>query len=126
MQNLLLVQSVNENDFIDAFFNMNRNDNFTLTGKKELFAYLETLAEDMGKPIELDVIALCCDFNELTTDEVIREYGIEIDFNDYGEPDADETAEIKNEVVREYLNENTSVAAEYEIDNEMNFLFQCF
>ena len=31
-------------------------------GIHALHEYLETLAEDMGEPIELDIVALCCDW----------------------------------------------------------------
>lgn len=33
-------------------------------GAKALAEYLEQLAEDLGEPIELDVVALRCDYNE--------------------------------------------------------------
>lgn len=29
-----------------------------------MFEYLESMEDDMGKPIELDVIALCCEYSE--------------------------------------------------------------
>ena len=32
-------------------------------GINALHEYLEQLAEDMGEPIELDIIALCCDWS---------------------------------------------------------------
>ena len=31
-------------------------------GIHALHEYLETLAEDLGEPIELDIVALCCDW----------------------------------------------------------------
>src|SRR6056297_3755321 len=31
-------------------------------GIHALHEYLETLAEDMGEPIKLDIVALCCDW----------------------------------------------------------------
>ena len=55
--------TVNENEFIDIFGDCNRSDNFSLAGRVALFNYLEELEEDMGE-IELDVIALCCEYTE--------------------------------------------------------------
>jgi hypothetical protein len=55
-------QTVNFSTFTDAF--QIRKDNFTYAGKRALFDYLESLEEDTGEEIELDVIALCCDYTE--------------------------------------------------------------
>ena len=49
---------------MDAFQNMNREDNFTYTGLSALFDYLEECEDSTGEELELDVIALCCDFTE--------------------------------------------------------------
>ena len=57
-------KTVNFNDFEKAFENMNRANQFTNTGLKALFDYLEQLEEDTGQETELDVIAICCDFTE--------------------------------------------------------------
>ena len=43
---------------------MEEREQFTYEGKKALFNYLNELGEDIGKPIELDIIAICCDFTE--------------------------------------------------------------
>ena len=51
-------------DFQDAFSDMNRESNFSYEGKKALFEYLENYEEETGEEIELDVIALCCEFTE--------------------------------------------------------------
>ena len=39
-------------------------NNFTYEGKRALFDYLENLEEDTGTEIELDTIALCCEYSE--------------------------------------------------------------
>jgi hypothetical protein len=43
---------------------MNRKENFSYEGRKALFEYLEQLGEDCGQEVELDVIALCCEYSE--------------------------------------------------------------
>jgi hypothetical protein len=57
-------QSVNFYEFCRAFETMNRNEQFSYEGKRALFDYLEQYEEDTGEEIELDVIALCCDYSE--------------------------------------------------------------
>ena len=64
-------KTVNFNDFENAFENMNRADQFTSTGLRALFDYLEQFEEETGNEVELDVIALCCEFTEY---ENIEEY----------------------------------------------------
>lgn len=43
---------------------MNRTTNFSYAGLNALFDYLAEYEEDTGEELELDVIALCCDFTE--------------------------------------------------------------
>ena len=56
--------TVNNYQFHRAFEEANRTSNFTYDGLNALFEYLEQYEEDCGKEIELDVIALCCDYSE--------------------------------------------------------------
>ncbi len=56
--------TVTESDFKQAFRNYDRQDNFTWAGISALFDYLEEYEQDTGEEMELDVIALCCDFTE--------------------------------------------------------------
>ena len=60
----MLVKEVTFNDFLEAFKKHGRENQFTYEGKKALYDYLEELSEDLGEPIELDVIGICCDFTE--------------------------------------------------------------
>ena len=57
-------RTVNFSQFCDEFTNHERQENFSYEGKKALFNYLEELEQDTGKEIELDVIALCCEYTE--------------------------------------------------------------
>lgn len=52
-----------ESDFIDAFDRMDRSENFSRAARRALFEYYSELADDIG-PIELDPIAICCDWAE--------------------------------------------------------------
>ncbi len=59
-----MIKNIDFQDFRDAFKNMGRENNFTYEGQRALFDYLERLEEETGTPLELDVIALCCDYTE--------------------------------------------------------------
>lgn len=58
--------SVNFYTFCDSF-SESRRDSFSYNGKKALFDYLEQYEEDTGEEIELDIIALCCEYSEYLT-----------------------------------------------------------
>jgi len=57
-------KSINSWEFQDAFKQMGREDNFSYDGLKALHAYFEDLEEDCDIEIELDVIAICCEYTE--------------------------------------------------------------
>ena len=60
----MIIQTLNEHDFRQAFIDYNRGEQFTYNALTALFEWLEEFAEDTGTPYELDVIALCCEFTE--------------------------------------------------------------
>ena len=60
----MIIQTVNQYDFRQAFAEYNRADNFSYKGLTALFEWLEHYAYDTNTPYELDVIALCCEFTE--------------------------------------------------------------
>jgi len=99
-------------EFCDAFRDMDRNENFSYEGKRALFDYLEQYSEDTGQDIELDVIALCCDYYENDIDTIISECRIDIDTDGFEDLDEDEQDEAKTEQVRDYLNDNTAIVGE--------------
>ena len=86
---MAIKQTVNEYEFRRAFETI-RPDNFTYEGLGALYEYLEELSEDTGEDIELDVIALCCNFTEYNEEEARREFNIDPDVEDWQDevPDA--------------------------------------
>lgn len=103
-------QTIGLSQFTDAFMSI-RPDNFTYDGLVLLFDYLESWEADSGEELELDVIAICCDFEELTIEEIIRQYNIETDDI--------EDDEIDDHVMN-YLNDETTVIGK--TDNTIVFL----
>ena len=101
---MAIVQSINNAyQFREAFRLAGRMDQFSYEGLEVLFDYLDELSEATVEPIELDVVALCCEYYESSIQELIDNCNI-----DMSEVDEDDTDSII-EVVREYLEENTSV-----------------
>ena len=103
---MAIVQSINNaHQFREAFRLAGRMDQFSYEGLEVLFDYLDNLSEDSGEPIELDVVALCCEYYESSIEELIEQYHIDV-----SEADGDE-GEIKA-IVEEYLQDNTIVCGE--------------
>jgi hypothetical protein len=64
--------TINKYDFAQAFKKYNRENQFTITALFILFDYLEQLESDLNEQIELDVIAICCEY----TEETLKEWAI--------------------------------------------------
>jgi len=88
--------TVNFSEFRDLFQQI-RPDNFSYDGLKHLFSWLEQYEEDTGEELELDVIAICCDFSEDYFQNIADQYGF--DLSKY------ETDEEKQEAVADYLSD---------------------
>ena len=95
-------KTISKSEFIKEFDEHNRGDNFSIQGREALFNYLESLEEDTGSEIELDIIAICCEYSEYDNfEELKKDYDIE---------------DMKE------LEENTSVI----IINSDSFIIQCY
>ena len=81
--------------FRDAFHRAGRSDQFSYEALELLFDHLEELDPDM----ELDVIAICCDYAEDSPEDVIESYGIEYD----------EDAPTDHDAATAYLEANTII-----------------
>lgn len=90
-------QTVNFYSFCDAFQQC-RPDNFSREGLSVLWDYFEQYEQDTGEEMELDVIAICCDFAEDTVEGIASNYSIDLD----GVADED-----KAQAVMDYLCDNT-------------------
>jgi len=104
---MAIVQSINNvHQFREAFRLAGRMNNFSYEGLEVLFDYLDNLSEDTGETIGLDVVALCCEYYESSIQELIDNYNI--DLSEVNEDDPDSIVDV----VREYLEDNTSVCGE--------------
>jgi len=93
-------------EFRHAFEDL-RPDNFSYDGLTWLFNYFEELENSNDQEIELDVIAICCDYTESTYEEIIESYNVEIDPND--------SKEDQQKQIRDFI-ETDSIVIGY--DNE--------
>lgn len=64
-------KTINFYDFCDSFSETYKN-NFSYEGKKALFDYLEQYEEETGEDVELDPIALCCEYTEYDSLEELQ------------------------------------------------------
>ena len=102
-------QSINFSQFCDSFRDMDRNDNFSYEGKRALFNYFEEYEDDTGEAIELDVIAFCVEYSELSYDDILNQYDINEDW--VNECDNED----RNGLINSWLQDNTQVI---EVDSE--------
>ncbi len=51
-------------EFVKEFEGSSYEHNFSRIGKIALYDYLSDLEEETGEEIELDIVALCCDYTE--------------------------------------------------------------
>jgi hypothetical protein len=91
-------------DFCEAFRNYGRADSYTAEGLEMLFNHFEELEADTGTEMALDVIAICCDYDENHWEDVASNYSVDLSDCD-GEDD-------KIDAVREYLEANTHYIGE--------------
>ena len=56
-------QTINFSQFVDAFWDTYKG-NFTYAGKRALFDYLEEYEDSTDEEVELDIVALCCEYAE--------------------------------------------------------------
>tara|TARA_R100001015_G_C4462623_1_gene48997 strand:+ start:257 stop:556 length:300 start_codon:yes stop_codon:yes gene_type:complete len=83
-------QSINEYNFIDAFRKMGREENFSYRGLIALYDYLKQYEDDTGEELELDVIGLCCEYEEYDTLEEFQADYSE-DYQTIGDIESDTT-----------------------------------
>jgi len=87
----MIKQNVNFSMFLDSFSDTYRH-NFTYEGKRALFDYLEDYSESTGEDVELDIIALCCEYTEYENLEELQ--------GNYSNIETMEDLENKTQVIR--------------------------
>jgi hypothetical protein len=116
----MIIKTISSYAFHDEFQSIDsRRDTFSYNAREALFKYLDNLSDETETPIELDIVAICCDYTEyesafeavdaytedcpylLDEDELLESDGTSID--------TVTLMEKQNEKALEYLNDNTQV-----------------
>ena len=95
--------TISVHDFRESFARCGRQEQFSYEGLGLLFDYFEQLEAETGQEMELDVIAICCDFAESSPRQFADYYSLDI-----GGLDDDEIAQA----VRDELDENGNYVGE--------------
>ena len=112
---MALVKVLDKYDLQNEFRAMER-DYYSLEGYEAILDLFEEC--DCGKNTDLDVVAICCDFNEEEAGDIISEYS---NLEDIAEC-KDEEGNIDTEALLEALNYHT-----WAIDlGNGHILYQCF
>ena len=104
-------QPIGFSQFLDAWRG-DREQQFSYEGKRALFDYLEEYEEDTGEEIELDIIALCCDYSEYKSAlECVKDCGYDFksDISVTDIVNNDDREEMQEKEAREYLREHTQL-----------------
>jgi len=76
---MLVVPMHNGDDLRYEFQSYGRDEQFSRWGFDALYKYLDDLSEDIGEDIQLDVIALCCEWSEYDSiEEACDQYSDDI------------------------------------------------
>lgn len=78
-------KTINFYDFTEAFKKAGRGNQFTYSGLRTIFDCIEDYENEAHEEIELDVIAICCEYAEY---ENIAEFWLVYDQEDYPDIDA--------------------------------------
>lgn len=115
-----MIQEISQSEFIRQFAQMNRENQFSYNGKCALYDYLTDLEEDTIQKIELDIIALCCEYAEFKNlKEYLENYSTDINKSDF-EEENDFNAEKYEEAVLKEIQEKTTLI---KVDDE-SFIIQ--
>lgn len=67
-------------DFMEAFDDHGRDDQFSPAALEALFEFFEELEDETGELVELDVIDICCSFTEYDSpQDCANEFGLNAD-----------------------------------------------
>ena len=76
-------QTITEYQFVDSFRHAGRESQFSVNARRALFAHFEQFEEDTDTEIELDPIAVCCEWAEYPCAlKAANDYGFKGNEND--------------------------------------------
>jgi len=100
------------------FKDCGREGSFSILGYDTLFEYLDDMSESMGEDINVDAIAIDCDYTEYDNYEEIAD--------NYSHSFGKEVNEDNIEEFKQWLNDNTTVIEVTYLDNLYSVIMQNF
>jgi hypothetical protein len=74
----MIYTEITKSSFIDAFKQSSRKDQFSYDALGIIFEYLDEYSQDSGENVELDIVAICCDWAEMTWKDVAMSYDVDL------------------------------------------------
>ncbi len=109
-----MYKTISEWEFRDEFKAYGREDQFSYHGLTKLYEFYNDLENETGESIELDVIAICCEWSEYgDLEEIADDYGHLADRDNY-----DDNDDYIDAVMMELSNQTTVI----ELDNYNGWL----
>ena len=103
---MALIQTVDSSDLYHLACRLHRGNNFGYDGWRAIGDHLESLSDDLGEDIEIDIISICCEYNMASSADGFYEgYDMGID-ESYWEGMDDEE---KLETIENYLQDNAAL-----------------
>lgn len=75
---MAIVQTLSKSSFIDAFEQSSRKDQFSYEALEAIFDYLEEYSDSTGENVEFDIVGICCEWAEMTWQDVAMSYGVDL------------------------------------------------
>jgi hypothetical protein len=100
---MAIVQTLDKYSFVEAFKQSSRKDQFSYEALGAIFEYMEEYSANTGEPIELDIVAICCEWSEEGWEGIAKDYVV--DLSDC------ESEQDKIEAVRDFLEYHTQCIA---------------
>ena len=123
-----MYQTINRSQFHDAFKAAGRGDQFSYAALNSLFSAFEQMEDATGQPMELDVIAICCEYSEDHWSDIADNYSIDLSEAEDGVCTAsayglEQVEKAKRDIVRDFLENHTMIVGE---TSEDAFIYQVF
>ena len=112
---MAIVQTITSaSQFADMFKQSSRANQFSYEALEAIYEYLEDYSRDTGENVELDVVAICCEWYEMTWQEVAEQYNVDL---------TDVADEDKADAVYDFLVDESAGA--YRVGDD-SFVFVAF
>ena len=78
---MAIVNTISQYQFVGAMQDA-RPNNFTVSGLRVLFDYLDEMSDDCGTDLEFDAISIACGYSEMDALEVYNRYKPDLNLDD--------------------------------------------